>query len=169
MTAMRASGARFDAACPTRSSEGLSSTKACEYRFGTCSGRRIPSDPGRKRSESGRGESRTTSPSLPRCRRARRRPRQDPTASPSGSTCAVIRYSGHSSRKGSKPSKEGSLIARLLLDLAQELIDARAGLDRVIDQELDVGHDAELQPGRQETPEVGRRLVQLLEHVRLVL
>src|SRR6185295_14435204 len=130
--------------------------------FGTSADRRIPLEPGRNASEAGSVDSRTTCVSLPRYWSANSRPRQEPTASPSGSTWAVIRNSRPDSKNGSKPSNAGSFIGRLL-DLAEELVDARAGLDRMVHLEMEMRNDPELQPGRQKAPEVRRGALQRLE------
>src|SRR6185503_11111678 len=84
------------------------------------------------------------------------------------STWAMIRNSRPLSKNGSKPSNAASLIGRLL-DLAEELVDARAGLDGVVHLEMEMRDDPELQPGRQKGAEVRRGALQRLEDVGLLL
>src|SRR5207247_2669229 len=130
--------------------------------------RRIVSAPGKKASASGSGDSSTTSAVFPRSWRAAFSPSEDPTASPSGSTCDVMRNSFAPRTKGSKASKAASLIARGLLHLAQELLDAGPVFDGVVDLELELGDDPQLEPRREKAPEVGGGAPEGLEHRRLL-
>src|SRR5437867_9813814 len=167
MTASLAPGFRQRSGTePVRSREELSSTKAESNFFRTWSGRRIVEAPGRKRSVAGRGESNTTSGVFPISRNASAKARQEPTASPSGSMCAVTRNSSRSARNASNPANAASFIVRLL-NLTQELVDARAPLDGAVDLEMKLGDDPKPQSGREKATKVRSRSGERLEHGRL--
>src|SRR5882672_1340029 len=169
MTATWAFGARQRVSTwPARSAEELSTRKADAYCFVTSPGRRMVEAPGRKASVSGSGDSSTTSAVFPISCSACLSPREEPTASPSGSTCDVMRNSFPAWTKGSKPSKAASLIPRLL-HLEQEVLDPGAPLDGMVHLELELGNDSELEARCQKAPEIGRGAPERLQYPGLLL
>src|SRR6185503_1482885 len=145
---------------PTRSRDEQSSTNTASKDSATSAARRTDSHPGRNRSDSGTGDSFAVRARFPRLSSAFWSASEEPSASPSGSWCERIRNPSCRSMNAPNASNAAAspirALLRWFLDLAQELFDSSARLERVVELEAKRRHDPELEPGGQERAEIRR-------------